>query len=319
MMRKHLSQFEVKDVRGLSDRDKKCVGEGSYGVVYEVTFNKVPRIAKQLHRIFMEDENVREGKKALFEKFAQECELLSILDHPNIVEFIGVYFGKTKEFDVSLIMEKLHFDLSKYLNTHDNAPLFEKLSILLDVSSGLLYLHTREPPIIHRDLSIGNILLTEQLQAKIADFGLSRVLNISPNALAQLSKCPGALAYMPPEAIQEEPVYGTALDIFSFGEVCLCVIHQTFAQVFDISNNPNLPWPAALESGEVEILKRKKWFDKMPANQGLREIVACCLQDNPAKRPSASQLRDKLIALCILDWKTSAKVIQLTMLDCMEI
>ena len=81
------------------------------------------------------------------------------------------------------------------------------LSILFDVSCGLLYLHTQlKEPLIHRDLNAGNVLLTTDARAKIADLGMSKLLDYHPSSEAAQTVCPGAQAYMPPEALQERPV-----------------------------------------------------------------------------------------------------------------
>ena len=291
-LRRQLSSFEIKEVHGLDNPNKKLSGEGSFGTVYEVLVDGVPRIAKQLHESLKSPDIWPSEKEGLYKRFYKECLLLSTLDHPNIVRFVGVHFGSSQvEFDVSLIMEKLQINLDTYLRDNPNVPIVQKLSILLDVSTGLLYLHSRVPPIIHRDLKPENILITdsEALNAKIADFGVSRALNLNPTRLAVLSECPGSLAYMPPEALQQEPDYGMGLDVFSFGEVCLSTIHQKHAEVYSATNDPELP--AAAQRGEVEILKRKKWFDTMPTDHCcLHRVVTLCLKDRSDKRPSTAQL-----------------------------
>ena len=96
--------------------------------------------------------------------------------------------------------------------------------MLEDVSRGLLYLHKHTPQIIHRDLTAKNVLLTSSLVAKITDFGNSRIVNLQPGQLARtLSRLPGTLVYMPPEALEASSRYGPILDIFSFGHLALFV------------------------------------------------------------------------------------------------
>ena len=103
-----------------------------------------------------------------------------------------------------------------------------------DVSQGLLYLHQQEDPIVHRDLSATNVLLGPNYVAKIADFGTSRVLDLSfrKKKIRELTTNPGRLEYMPPEA--ERGNYYTPLDIFSFGHLFLFTLLQVinyFAQL----------------------------------------------------------------------------------------
>ena len=92
-----------------------------------------------------------------------------------------------------------------------------KISILTGISSGLLYLH-EECSVVHRDLTAANVLLTADNQAKIADLGVSRIVTRN---LSELSKIPGTLAYMPPEALRDCPTYNESLDIFSYGVLAL--------------------------------------------------------------------------------------------------
>ena len=94
--------------------------------------------------------------------------------------------------------------------------------MLEDVSRGLLYLHNHTPQIIHRDLTAKNVLLTSFLVAKVTDFGNSRIVNLQPDQLARtLSRLPGTLVYMPPEALSSSSRYGPSLDVFSFGHLAL--------------------------------------------------------------------------------------------------
>lgn len=150
-------------------------------------------------------------------KFQQECRLLSELQHPNIVKFHGVYF-RTPSFPV-LIVEKLEKNLDDFLTTTADIPFAVKRLILEDVASGLLYLHEHNPPIIHRDLTARNVLLTKDLTAKITDFGQARLVDYQPGM--KLTPVPGGLVYMPPEALPSCSQYGRSLDVFSFGHLAL--------------------------------------------------------------------------------------------------
>ena len=92
---------------------------------------------------------------------------------------------------------------------------------------GLLYLHARNPHIVHRDLSARNVLLTSSLVAKISDLGNARIVNLQPGQLARtLTRVPGAHVYMPPESLYEGSQYGPQLDIFSFGHLALFTLTQ---------------------------------------------------------------------------------------------
>ncbi len=97
--------------------------------------------------------------------FQNECHILSVLDHPNIVTFVGVHYGRDKN-DISLIMERLHSDFC-----------------MMYPIKGLHYLHSLTPHLIHRNLTALNILLTLYLAAKIGDMGESTYVDPDPHVM----------------------------------------------------------------------------------------------------------------------------------------
>ena len=180
--------------------------------------------------------------------FAEELQLMSTLHHPNIVQFLGVYFFPVP----ALVMERLLTSFHDLLDpeTNDVQPppaqpppaeptplsfftLGLKCSILHNVASGLAYLHGRTPPIIHRDMSAKNVLLTSQLVARLSDLGVARIV-LHMRVAATMTKAPGASVYMPPEAIapaesnDENAKYDASIDIFSFGVVTIFTVGETF-------------------------------------------------------------------------------------------
>ena len=215
-----------------------------------------------------------QDQQACYDKFFRECALMSGTDHPNIVKFLGVQFGPG-QFDLTLFMEKLASDLHKYLESIPNIKFPVKVSILYDISCGLLYLH-EQCSIIHRDLTARNVLLTAKPQAKIADLGVSRIINRSFN---ELTRQPGTLAYMSPEARAQSAIYDQSLDVFSMGVLTLFTVTQEFPE-YIFERVPD----AIHEKGEGEIFIRKKWIDKM--EKRLKSLVKWCLSDDPRNRPS---------------------------------
>ena len=298
-----LIPFEISssDIKGLEVEDSR--GSGSYGAVYAVTVRGTCRIAKRLHSILVDADVNQSEKQGIRERFLNECLLLSKLDHPNVVKFIGVHFNPQNRSDVTLIMEQLQMDLDKFLDPDQRPDIdtFTKLSILHDVSAGLLYLHTQlAKPIIHRDLTAGNVLLTEDFkQAKIADLGVSKLVDHHLHRAATRTACPGTLAYMPPEALTDKPKYDTPLDVFSFGQLSLYVALQQFPQVaFELSPEQSI---RAYQLGEVAILKRKKWLEKLSEDHCLHDLILSCLRDDPGERPSTESLNIKMRVLCGLE------------------
>ena len=213
--------------------ERKVVGGGSYGAVYEVMMNGTPCIAKKIHDILVgqggQDPVGSDELKAIREKFRVECSLLSKLKHLNIVQFLGVYDDKG---DDVLVMEFMPMDLGRCLDTCTKQEYIIpiKLSILQDVTNGLLHLHSLAPPIIHRDLTAANILLTSDMRAKIADLGVSKVFGLKQMLkVNHMTKAPGTPAFMP-QALIPEPKYDFKLDIFSFG---VLAPNQEFPDPYD--------------------------------------------------------------------------------------
>ena len=154
-------------------------------------------------------------------------QVMAEMRHPHIVQFLGLCFLEGSALPV-LVMERLDNSLDNLLETSPGLPLALKRSLLADVARGLLYLHTRNPPVVHRDLSARNVLLTSSLVAKISDLGNARIVNLRPGQVRKLTPLPGTMAYMPPEAFDERSRYGPRLDIFSFGHLTdytLSLIH----------------------------------------------------------------------------------------------
>ena len=227
-------------------------------------------------------------RESITSKFRNECVILSKLRHPNIVQFIGVHYGRRGKADLTLIMECVSSDMDKFLDpkVNLNIPLPLKLRILRDVSCGLNYLHERNPPIIHRDLTARN-----KHQAKIADLGVAKVMDVQAQMAAAHTRIPGQMYYMPPEALRE---HAPKLDIFSFGHLTLYAVNQEFPKVDDITHTVTRDMQ---EQGVVERARRKKAIDQVGKDHCLYRTIMDCLHDNPEKRPTTRAINSGLIDL----------------------
>ena len=217
-----LQQFVIPDVRCTG----RQLGVGSYGRVEEVEVNGIVCAGKIIHQTLLEQDNM--GSQRIARKYAEECQLISSLRHPHIVQFIGLGLpDDSGSAPPMIVMERMMTSLDDLLENTRDIPLPIKLSILADVCRGLVYLHNRSSSIIHRDLSAKNVLLNSAMVAKISDLGNSRIVDIQPGQLAKtLSRMPGTQVYMPPEAFESRSRYGPKLDIFSFGNLALFTITQ---------------------------------------------------------------------------------------------
>ena len=290
MARNHAGNLGYFLPRGTNIGGCKEKGRGSYGSVHMVTINRVKCIAKRIHEILLQPECdcPSETMNVVSKKFRQECELMNSLRHPNIVQCLGIHTISTGDNlpEEMLVMEYMHMDLDHCLKTYPNIALPIKTSILRDVAHGLLHLHSQDPPIVHRDLTASNILLTPDMRAKIADLGVSKIFDL--RQIQALTMAPGTYAYMPPEALTEEPDYDTKLDIFSFGVVVLYAGIQVFPTVFEVK----------ILSYPLQLLKRKRWMDTLGNTHPLYPLVTKCLQDDPRVRPSILDICSEVENLC---------------------
>ena len=201
----------------------KEIGQGSYAVVYKAVWKNRQVAAKKLHNYLLEKTNVKQ-------KFREEWELLSGLNHPNIVKYLTAVLPESPRESTIIVTELLDQDLRRFITrsqTNPKVTLRDTISIMLDVAKGLKYLHELPKPIVHRDLACKNILLTATKQAKIADFGVAKYF---PGGKMAATGNPGTAATRAPEAFgkwcfsRERQTYGTKADIFSFGVVVLEVV-----------------------------------------------------------------------------------------------
>ena len=300
-----LKPFVIKKVEGLDNGEEfRPEGQGAYGVVFKVKVDGLPCIAKRMHEMLVNHVSDEE-RTAFLEKFKNECIVLSKLRHPNIVHFVGVHYGKAKS-DFSLIMESLSCDLGEFLHRHPNMPLPVKLSVLLDVSYGLLYLHNQSPQIIHRDLSVQNVLMTTEGRAKIADLGVAKLLNAKMQVTMTHTRNPGNYYYMPPEAQLEHAQCTTKLDVFSFGHLSLYTVNQEPPEVYEVHLKAEM-----IQEGRIQTKKRRKCLDKMGAHHCLYPLVMECLRDNPEDRPTTLQLNSNLKKLCTQHPKKSHHIMRI--------
>ena len=223
---------------------------------------------------------------------------MSQLRHPHIVQFLGVAYLPGSPIPV-LLMEKLQTSLDNLLETSPNIPLDVKVYLLTGTAQGVVYLHSRDPPIAHRDLTARNILIDSGLTAKIADLGVARMVNIQPGQLAAtMTVGPGNNLYMPPETVQEEgPTrYNTAIDIFSFGVVSLFTLTQTFPK--DLKPHTYRDPRTRRIVGRSEIERREHYIQPIQAALGethpLVKLTLDCLEYDPEDRPSAVEVLRRL-------------------------
>ena len=248
----------------------KILKYGSYYVAYEAQYCGKKCMAKK------KDVENNTSKKLL----KREWKFLIHLSHPCIVQHLAMVNNLKSPV---LLMEKMWKSLTEFLTNRQSHNV--KISILRDAARGLHYIHDKG--IIHSDLNGDNILLTENVSAKLADFGRANFCQ------QHMKYLPENLHHLPPEIFEpySKAAYSTNVDVFSFG----CVIIHTFTQERPI---PDLDkYVETSEGGKYEkrseVERRSvciKKFKKDVNAIKFYDILLKCLQDNPDCRPTVATL-----------------------------
>ena len=237
------------------------------------------------------------GIHSFVRRFQQECQFLSSIKHPNIVQYLGTIANPESGRPV-LLMELMGESLTKYLEQCTGPlPYYTQVDICHDIALALAYLHFNA--IIHRDLSGNNVLLIGAgSRAKVTDFGMSKLVDMNPR-MTPLTQCPGTSVYMPPEALITPPNYSSKLDCFSLGVLAIQIVTRKFPKpgdAYTYIKDPKYPTGRALIQFP-EIDRRKEDIDLIEPNHPLLPITLHCIKDFDKERPSADELCEQLFSL----------------------
>ncbi|CAK4476445.1 unnamed protein product [Aphanomyces euteiches] len=212
--------------------------------------------------------------------FALEIKLMALMNHPNIVSFIGYTWNNRSISSLMAVTEYLsQGNLAQFLTENPNLDWNIKATFALDIALAIQYLHeTLTPHILHRDLKSKNILM-DWPHVKLSGFGLTRQTHEDVVSAGRDATRQGY--YMAPEVIASGE-YSTAADIYSLG--CILV---------EIDTQEPLYTGLEMPSGHV-MLKiardglRPMWRDNCPTD--LQKLMHKCLAFDPAARPTASDV-----------------------------
>lgn len=225
----------------------------------------------------------------------RESTILSKLDHPSILKFLGLNFRSLKDlsiFQPTIITEylpngslKVILDKEKRSIADDNWSPTKKYICLIGIADAR-YLH--EHGILHRDLKPENILMDENYYPRISDFGLSRCF---PNSLSQSMKLTmtgqiGTPLYMAPELFENEK-YGPAVDVFAFAILAYEILtgKQPYHEL-----GKNLNGIKLFKSVENGV--RPTFGDDVPLK--MLQLISKCWDKDPDNRPSFKDIFDVL-------------------------
>ena len=270
----------------------ESLGSGSYGGVCKAKCDGLLCAAKIMHPTLFDLRDP--GTASYLHKFQEECHLLSLARHPNVVQYLATYYDPDTRLPV-LLMELCDESLTAFLERSPGSLSYHvQLNICLDIALALVYLHSNG--LIHRDLTGNNVLMIAGTRAKITDFGMSKLSTGNP-CMTALTLCPGNLLYMSPEALDEAKSYTAKLDIFSFGVIVIQILTRQFPNPTDrfcIVHVPQLNDEVRRVVPENE--RRQAHLQLIPDTHSLKPLAFQCLKKE-MQRPSALQLSERLSEL----------------------
>ncbi|XP_042267939.1 interleukin-1 receptor-associated kinase 4 isoform X2 [Thunnus maccoyii] len=273
------------DDRPMSDGGRR-LGEGGFGTVYKGVLNDKPVAVKKLNP--MDDVSPDE----LQVQFNQEIETLKVLKHENLVDMVG--FSCDGQHPCLVYAFMANGSLLDRLACSEDTPSLswqQRCSIAEGTARGLDYLHSNHH--VHRDVKSANILLDENLVAKISDFGLTRASAKRTSTTMMTERIVGTCAYMAPEALRGEITPKS--DVFSFGVVLLEILSGL--PPADENREPQFLMDMRYDiDDEDEELTLEDFVDKKLRDWGLSQVesiysLACnCLHERKNRRPVIRQV-----------------------------
>ena len=231
---------------------EEILGKGGWGEVKVAKFRGLRVAAKCLHEVILSPYNIS--------VFTREMEIAARVRHPNLLQFIGA----TKVGSPIILSELMPTSLRKELEAGP-LPYHAVLAISQDIACGLNYLHLFKPdPILHRDVSTANVLLTHGQfgwRAKVSDYGSA---NLQPMIGRTVN--PGNPVYSAPEAGVPRD-HSPAMDVYSYGVV---LIEMMICRI-------------------PEVAQRQLHINSI-RRQAFKALIERCLKENRRERPTMSEI-----------------------------
>ncbi|KAL7247354.1 hypothetical protein ACSBR2_002299 [Camellia fascicularis] len=283
--------FSIEEIYKATDNFSTAnkLGEGGFGTVYkgklkDGSFVAIKRAKKQdMH------------EKRSFTEFKNEILTLSKIEHLNLVRL----FGYLEHGDERIIVVEYiaNGTLREHLDgTRGNElEISERLDIAIDVAHAVTYLHMyMDLPIIHRDIKASNILITEKLRAKVADFGFARLAVEDPGATHISTQVKGTVGYLDPEYIKTYQLTEKS-DVYSFGIVLVELITGRYPlePTRPLKERVTAKWALQRLKEGAAVVAMDPRLRRSPASlmvvEKILKLARHCLAPQRQSRPSMKQ------------------------------
>ncbi|KAL4469437.1 hypothetical protein ABPG74_004690 [Tetrahymena malaccensis] len=265
----------------------EMIGKGAFGTVYLVRKGGNKYALKQIpfSNVDLRDKDGKQQEEVKInennlEEYFKEVKIYKTLKHPNIVTY---YESFIEDDCLCIVMEFVEgFNLSELIKLQiekqDHFSEKQIWKVVVNLSSVLKYLHY-DKKIVHRDLNPANIMIDNEFNVKLADFGLAKTLNQSVNMLQSFV---GTLMYSCPEIVQNRP-YSEKADVWSFG----CVLYELMMLKPPFQSGNPLMLAKKIVDLEYESITKA---NAPQYSQELIEIVSRCLTVEEKERPSILEI-----------------------------
>lgn len=284
---------EIKKATHDFSRDR-LLGAGGYGEVYKGILQDGTEVAVKCAKL---------GNTKGTDQVLNEVRILCQVNHRSLVRLLGCCVELEQPILVYEYIENgtllEHFQGRKS-GGRSSLAWSDRLRVAHDAAEGLAYLHSSAvPPIYHRDVKSSNILLDEKLNAKVSDFGLSRLAHTD---LSHVSTCAqGTLGYLDPEYYRNYQLTDKS-DVYSFGVVLLELL--TSQKAIDFNRDPDDVNLAVYVQRLVEeeklmdaidpILKEGASTLEMETMKALGFLAVGCLEERRQNRPSMKEVTEEI-------------------------
>lgn len=269
------------------------IGEGSYGRVWAARWRNNTVAVKEF--VFAQAALMGGSlqTRELIEEIVGEAGIMSLLNHPKILQLYGVSLTTQT---IWIVSELCTLGSLRSLLSNRSFPLdlTVKLSLCMDIADGMRYLHTRRPPIIHRDLKSQNIFIVDagagRLVAKIGDWGSARAIELSGGGFQHMTQGIGTTCWLAPEVIENAHA-SLASDVYAFGIVLWEIVTRN--EVYE-----------GLTAAQIIARVVKSGLRPVaPPDCPLSDLMQACWAQDPSDRPSFKEI----LKILTSEYETASK------------